>query len=69
METGKRNWEKFGKKDPYYWVTTDSKYKDGSLTEDVRKDFFESADNYENKIQLACIDIRHLGRIVCHTLS
>ena len=46
METGKRNWEKFGKEDPYYWVTTDSKYKNDSLTEDVRKDFFESADKY-----------------------
>ena len=46
MNTGKRNWEKFGKEDPYYWVTTDSKYKNDSLTEDVRKDFFESADKY-----------------------
>jgi len=50
MENGKRNWEKFGKKDPYYWVTTDSKYKDGGLTEDVRKDFFESADKYLDSI-------------------
>ena len=46
MSTGKRNWEKFGEKDPYYWVTTDSKYKDGGLTENVREDFFESADRY-----------------------
>ena len=50
MESGKRNWEKFGKKDPYYWVTTDSDYKDASLTEDVRKDFFESADKYLDSI-------------------
>ena len=46
MSTGKRNWEEFGKEDPYYWVTTDSKYKDDGFTEDVRKDFFESADQY-----------------------
>jgi len=46
MESNKRNWEKFGKEDPYYWVTTDSTYKNAILSQDVRRIFFESADDY-----------------------
>jgi len=50
MNTGKRNWEQFGKKDPYYWVTTDSKYKDARLSKDVQRDFFDNADKYLESI-------------------
>jgi len=50
MNTGKHNWEKFGKKDPYYWVTTDSRYKDSKLTKNVQKHFFDSADKYLDSI-------------------
>ncbi len=46
MDSNRRNWEKFGKKDPYYWVTTDSRYKDATFTRDVRETFFKSADDY-----------------------
>ena len=50
MKSNRRNWEKFGKKDPYYWVTTDTRYKDASLTQDVRQAFFDSADAYVETI-------------------
>ncbi|MBW1781885.1 MAG: class I SAM-dependent methyltransferase [Deltaproteobacteria bacterium] len=50
MASNRRNWEKFGKKDPYYWVTTDAKYKDATLTRDVRRTFFENADDYLESI-------------------
>lgn len=50
MNIGKHNWEKFGKKDPYYWVTTDSRYKDAKLKKNVQKHFFDSADKYLDSI-------------------
>ena len=50
MNTGKKNWEKFGKKDPYYQVTTDSEFKDVKLTRDVRKKFFKNGENYVDRI-------------------
>lgn len=50
MGSGKSNWEKFGKKNPYYWVTTDSRYKDATFNDDARQHFFESADRYLDDI-------------------
>jgi len=50
MNSGKQNWENFGKNDPYYWVTNSNKYRKGNLTQDVRKDFFDSADIYIESI-------------------
>ena len=50
MNKFKRNWEKFGEKDPYYWVTTDPQYKDAKLTEHAQKDFFDNADKYLDSI-------------------
>jgi len=35
-------WEKWGKKDPYFGVLTDEKFRSRNLTEEVRKEFFES---------------------------
>ena len=46
MNTGKYNWEKFGEKDPYYWVTTDAKYKDAKFKKNIQKKFFDNADQY-----------------------
>jgi 2-polyprenyl-3-methyl-5-hydroxy-6-metoxy-1,4-benzoquinol methylase len=35
-------WEKWGKKDPYFGVITDEKYRSINITEKTKSDFFES---------------------------
>ncbi len=37
-----REWEKFGRLDPYYGVFTDDKYRRTNLTEQTKQEFFES---------------------------
>jgi trans-aconitate methyltransferase len=37
-----RQWEKFGRDDPYYGVYTDDKYRRTNLTEQAKQDFFAS---------------------------
>ncbi len=41
-----RNWEKFGKNDPYYGVLTDDKYRKSKLTNESKEDFFTSGYEY-----------------------
>lgn len=44
------DWEKFGKKEPYYWVTTMDKYQDDQLTEDRLAQFFSEGHGYAIKL-------------------
>jgi len=43
-------WEKFGKKDPYYWVTTSDKYRNHQLTNDRLDQFFSEGHTYAIKL-------------------
>lgn len=40
------SWEQYGKKDPYFGVITDPKYKLENLNEDVLKEFFQSGEDH-----------------------
>ncbi len=45
-----REWEHFGAKDPYYWVTTFEKYRDEVLSEERISDFFNESKDYVCKL-------------------
>jgi SAM-dependent methyltransferase len=40
------NWEKFGREDPYFSILTDDKYHSANLSEDLKKEFFNSGHKY-----------------------
>jgi len=37
-----KEWEKFGRNDPYYGVLSHDKFRTGTLTEDTLREFFKS---------------------------
>lgn len=41
-----REWEKFGKNDPYFGVLSDEKFRESNLTEDIKAEFFRSGFAY-----------------------
>jgi SAM-dependent methyltransferase len=41
-----RNWEKFGKVDPYFGVLSDDKFKRRALTDEAKSEFFRSGQEY-----------------------
>ena len=41
-----REWEKYGANNPYFGVITSEKYLQKNLTEEAKKDFFESGETY-----------------------
>jgi 2-polyprenyl-3-methyl-5-hydroxy-6-metoxy-1,4-benzoquinol methylase len=41
-----REWEAFGKRDPYYGVLTEEKYRTSNLSEENQKEFFDSGRDY-----------------------
>lgn len=43
-------WEKFGRKDPYYWVTTIDKYRNDQLTDERLDQFFSEGRRYAIKL-------------------
>lgn len=43
-----RNWEQFGKDDPYFAVLTDDKFHQSNLTDKHLEEFFQSGFNYIN---------------------
>lgn len=45
-----KDWEQFGKQDPYYAVLTDERYRMGRLTDDNRADFFRSGAEHVGQI-------------------
>ncbi len=45
-----REWQKFGKKNPYYWVTTFRKYRDENLSEEKHREFFNEGGGYVKNI-------------------
>jgi SAM-dependent methyltransferase len=49
-------WEKWGKRDPYFGVFTDDKYRSKNLTEDALQDFFDSGRDHLNHVLQA---VRH----------
>jgi ubiquinone/menaquinone biosynthesis C-methylase UbiE len=40
------NWEQFGAEDPYFGALTDAKYHRVNLSEDIRKEFFNTGNQY-----------------------
>jgi len=53
MNTDKE-WEKWGKKDPYFGVITHEKFRSRNLTEDAKKEFFESGRSHINHVLEVC---------------
>jgi len=43
-------WEKWGKKDPYFGVITSPKYRNSTITEADKTDFFESGSTHVNEV-------------------
>ena len=43
-------WKKFGRKNPYYWVTTKSKFFDDVLDENRKKEFFNEGRDYAHRL-------------------
>ncbi|MCG8619767.1 MAG: class I SAM-dependent methyltransferase [Desulfobacterales bacterium] len=43
-------WIKFGRKNPYYWVTTKDKFLDDVLNDDRKKEFFSEGRKYAQKL-------------------
>src|SRR3954469_23758300 len=50
MYTADKEWEKFGKANPYYGVIVDEKYKTKNLNNDIKTDFFTSGENYVKNV-------------------
>lgn len=50
MYTADKEWEKFGKDNPYYGVIVDEKYKTKNLNNDIKTDFFTSGENYVKSV-------------------
>jgi len=49
MNTDKA-WKKWGQKDPYYSVLTDSKFRNQNLNQEAKKEFFVSGDEWMQQI-------------------
>lgn len=49
-----KNWEKFGRSDPYFGVITDGRFKHGRMTDESKTEFFETGECH----------IEHVLRIV-----
>lgn len=45
-----RDWEKYGKNDPYFSVLTDDKFRKSNLSDEHIKDFFKSGQDYVHNI-------------------
>ena len=41
-----KDWEKFGRDDPYFGVLTDEKFRQSNLTEENKEEFFQSGADY-----------------------
>ena len=46
MKRSDKHWEKFGKEEPYYWVTTRAKYHGHSIDQEKLREFFAEGENY-----------------------
>ena len=50
MKRADKHWEKLGEQDPYYWVTTQNKYRSDVLTPEGMEEFFSEGDEYLKKL-------------------
>jgi SAM-dependent methyltransferase len=48
------DWEQWGRKDPYFGVLTQEKFRSLALTEEARREFFESGSMHVNHVLAAC---------------
>ena len=48
------DWEQWGKKDPYFGVLTNKKYKLNQLTEDAKAEFFKTGEEHLNYVIKVC---------------
>lgn len=51
-------WEQYGKKDPYYGVCTKEVFRAQNLTEDAKRDFFETGFDHVEKVMETVRDLR-----------
>jgi len=56
MYRPEREWEKFGKTEPYYGVMTEDKFKTNKLTEAAKDEFFQTGQRH---IEQVMYEIRH----------
>jgi ubiquinone/menaquinone biosynthesis C-methylase UbiE len=49
-----REWEKWGRVDPYYGVLTDERFRSGNLTPEARVEFFESGRSHITAVMDSC---------------
>jgi len=52
-----QEWEKWGKKDPYFAVLTGPQYRSGSLTPESKREFFQLGEDHFHGILEACLRI------------
>ncbi len=55
------DWQAWGKRDPYYGVLTEERYRDGRLTPEALEAFFRSGREHLAEILASCR--RHLGEV------
>ncbi|WP_009631973.1 class I SAM-dependent methyltransferase [Synechocystis sp. PCC 7509] len=49
-------WEKWGKKDPYFAVLIDKKFRNDNITSDIKSEFFESGRKHISHVLQVCRD-------------
>jgi len=49
-----REWEKWGKKDPYFGVITHEKFRRKNLNDEVKLEFFESGRKHIEHVLTVC---------------
>ena len=53
-------WEEWGKRDPYFAVITVEKYRNENISDEVKKEFFQSGERWINNVLKICRD--HLDK-------
>lgn len=64
-----REWEKFGKDDPYFGVITNDKFHKSNLTDENREEFFRSGGIYIDKVLKVIRDHVDSSFIIEHALD
>jgi len=53
-------WEEWGRRDPYFAILTNEKYRNRNISDEVRKEFFQTGIDHINRVFKVCRD--HLDR-------
>ncbi len=55
--TTDNEWEKWGRKDPYFGVLTDEKFRTANLTDEIRTEFFETGRQHAEHVVKVCREV------------